>query len=41
MGNTTNSMDMNLGKLWKIEKDREAWHAVIYRVTKNQTLLSN
>ena len=41
MGNTTNSMDMNLGKLWKIEKDREAWHAVIYWVTKHQTLLSN
>ena len=41
MGNTTNSMDMNLGKLWKIEKDREAWHAVIYWVTKHQTLFSN
>ena len=37
----TDSMDMNLGKLWKIEKDREAWHAIIYGVTKNQTLLSN
>ena len=23
----TNSMDMNLSKLWKIVKDRGAWHA--------------
>ena len=23
----TDSMDMNLGKLWDIVRDREAWHA--------------
>ena len=22
-------MDMNLSKLWKIVKDREAWHAAV------------
>ena len=26
----TNSMDMNLSKLQKIVKSREAWHAVVH-----------
>ena len=29
------SRDMNLSKLWEIVKDREAWHATVYGVTKN------
>ena len=33
----TVSMDMNLGKLREIEKDREAWRAAVHRVAKNQT----
>ena len=32
-----NSMDMNLSKLQEIMKDREAWHAIVHRVTKSQT----
>ena len=26
------SVDMNLSKVWKIVKDREAWHAVVHGV---------
>ena len=37
----TNSMDMNLNKLREIVKDRESWCAVVHRVTKSQTRLSD
>ena len=37
----TDSMDMSLSKLRELVMDREAWHAVIHRVAKIQTLLSN
>ena len=37
----TDSMDMNLRKLWKIVKDREAWRAAVHRVSKSQTRLSD
>ena len=33
----TNLMDMSLSKLREIVKDREAWRAAVYRVTKTQT----
>ena len=35
----TNAMDMNLGKLQKMVRDREAWHAAIHWVTKSQIQL--
>ena len=37
----TDSMHMSLGELWELAIDREAWHAAIHGVTKNQTQLRN
>ena len=37
----TNSMEMSFSKLQKIIQDKDAWHAAIHGVTKNQIWLSN
>ena len=37
----TDSMDMNLGILWEMVKDREIWCAAVHGVTKSQTQLSD
>ena len=37
----TDSMDMNLGKLWKMVRDRKAWHAAVHGVAKSQTQLGD
>ena len=37
----TNAMDMNLGKLWEMVKDREAWRAAVHGVPKIQTLMGD
>ena len=31
------SVDMNLGELQEMVRDREAWHAAVYGVTKSRT----
>ena len=37
----TDSMGMNMSKLWEIVKDREAWCAAVHRAAKSQTQLSD
>ena len=32
----TNAMNMNLGKLQKVVRDREAWHAAVHGVAKSR-----
>ena len=34
-------MDMGLGGIWVLVRDREAWCAGVHGVAKNQTQLSN
>ena len=37
----TNEMQVNLGSLQEMVRDREAWHAAVHEVTKSPTLLGN
>ena len=41
LGGITDSMDMSLGKLQELVKDREFWHTAVHGVTKSQTRLSD
>ena len=36
----SDSMDMNLSKLWKIVEDRETWHVAVHDVAKSWTLIT-
>ena len=33
----TDSMDMNLSRLWELVMDREAWHVAVHGIAKIQT----
>ena len=35
------AMKMNLGKLWEMVRDREAWHEAVHGVAKSRTQLGN
>ena len=35
----TDSMDMNLGKLWEMVRKRETWCATVHGVAESQTSL--
>ena len=37
----TDAMNMNLGKLQEMVRDRETWHAAVHGVAKSQTRLGN
>ena len=41
MSGITNSMDMNLGKLQEMVRDRETWCAAVHGVVKSWTRLGN
>ena len=37
----TDAMDMSLSKFRELVMDREAWHAAVHELTKNQTWLNS
>ena len=37
----TDAMDMNLGKLWEMVRDREAWRASVHGTAKSRTWLGD
>ena len=40
-GYINNAMNRNLGQLWEMVRDREAWRAAIHGVTKSRTRLGD
>ena len=37
LDSNTDAMNKNLGKLWEMVRDREAWRAAVHRVSKSRT----
>ena len=41
MNHSTDAININLGKLREMVRDREAWHAAVHGVAESQTRLSD
>ena len=41
LGGITEAVDMNLGKLWEMVRNREVWRAAVHGVAISQTQLGN
>ena len=41
LDSVTDSVDIDLRKLWETVEDRVAWHAAVHEVSKSWTLLSD
>ena len=41
MDDITDSIDMNLSKVWEMVKDRDIWHVAVHEAAKSQTGLSD
>ena len=41
LNDITDAVNMNLGRLWEILRDRDAWHASVHGVTKSHTRLGD
>ena len=41
LNSITHAMNMNLSKLWKMVRDREAWRAAVHGVAKSRMQLSD
>ena len=37
----TDSMDMNLSKLWEIVEDRGTWHVAVHEITNGQARIND
>ena len=41
LGGITDAVDMNVGRLWEMVRDREAWCAAVHGVAKSRTHLDD